>query len=545
MLAPGAPRAKTLLPHFTERGSYKALERPPGVPDDGELEQRGAVIGRIIVRNNNIFDTDNPDENTVLFRLGNRLHIRTREATIRDRLLFHPGDRYRGRTLAETERLLREAPQLYDARVRPIAWHNGVVDIEVRTRDVWTLNPGISFGRAGGKNSGGIELEERNLLGLGTELQLAYKSSVDRDSIRVNYHDSNVGSSWWDLNLTYADNSDGQARDFSLQQPFYAFDTRRSMGGSIGDGRRIESRYDLGEIVDQFEVESRGARLFLGWSDGLRDGWVTRLTVGLSFEHDRFNPVAGKYPTRTLPAERKLAYPWIAWERRQEKFRKDRNRDQIRRTEDLSLGWRMDAMLGLAIPSLGADRNAWIFSAAVEKGFDLTPRQTLLLSADVDGRVEHGSGRDIRLSQSLRYYFRQSFHRLTFLSLESSVDVDPDADRQLLLGGDNGLRGYPLRYQGGEGYWLLTAEQRLYTNWYPFRLFNIGAAIFADAGAAWGDNPFGSKPQGLLRDVGFGLRLGNSRSALGQIIHVDFAFPLDGGDDISRFQFLVTTKKSF
>ena len=91
----------------------------------------------------------------------------------------------------------------------------------------------------------------------------------------------------------------------------------------------------------------------------------------------------------------------------------------------------------------------------------------------------------------------------------------------------------------------MSLEQRLYTNWYPFRLFNVGAALFADVGSTWGDNPSGSQSLGLLRDLGFGLRLGNSRSALGNVIHLDFAFPLDGDADISKFQFLVQTKRSF
>ena len=36
----------------------------------------------------------------------------------------------------------------------PVAWHDGQVDIEVSTRDVWTLNPGFAFGRHGGAMSG-------------------------------------------------------------------------------------------------------------------------------------------------------------------------------------------------------------------------------------------------------------------------------------------------------------------------------------------------------------------------------------------------------
>jgi hypothetical protein len=45
--------------------------------------------------------------------------------------------------------------------------------------------------------------------------------------------------------------------------------------------------------------------------------------------------------------------------------------------------------------------------------------------------------------------------------------------------------------------------------------------------------------------VGFGLRFGSSRSAFGNVIHVDLAFPLDGDDSIDRMQFLVESKTSF
>jgi hypothetical protein len=48
---------------------------------------------------------------------------------------------------------------------------------------------------------------------------------------------------------------------------------------------------------------------------------------------------------------------------------------------------------------------------------------------------------------------------------------------------------------------------------------------------------------GTLRDVGFGLRLGHSR--LADVVHIDFAFPLDGDASISRFQIIIEGKKSF
>jgi hemolysin activation/secretion protein len=168
-----------------------------------------------------------------------------------------------------------------------------------------------------------------------------------------------------------------------------------------------------------------------------------------------------------------------------------------------------------------------------------------LLSSSVAGRHESGGFADVLGDVSARYYYRQSERRLLFLGASADVTSSPDLDHQLLLGGDNGLRGYPLRYQAGEGRWLVTAEQRWYSNWYPFRLFNVGGAVFYDMGGAWGSNPTGSPPQGVLRDVGVGLRLCNSRSALGNVLHVDVAFPLDGDKSISKLQFLVETQRSF
>ena len=130
-------------------------------------------------------------------------------------------------------------------------------------------------------------------------------------------------------------------------------------------------------------------------------------------------------------------------------------------------------------------------------------------------------------------------------ALSVTAGSNLDSDQQVLLGGDNGLRGYPLRYQSGEGRWLFTAEQRLFSNWYPLQMFNVGGAVFYDMGASWGRDPLGTPSQGLLRDVGFGLRFGNSRSALGNVLHLDVAYPLDGDSSVDSLQILIQTKKSF
>lgn len=540
-----ATERSPILPSVKSRSEKIDDARPPGVPDDATLMASGARIGEVRFRALELFDIGGRDQDSALFRLGNRLHIRTRESTIADQLLFKEGEAYDASAVAESARILRDTRYLRDAGIRPVAYRDGLVDLEVTTQDVWTFNPGLSFGRRGGRNTGGFELEELNFLGLGTQIGIGFKSGIDRDSKSVFYHDRQLGSSWWDLSTTYSDNSDGRLADLSLTHPFYSLDSRWSAGVVANDDLRVDSRYDLGEVVDRFESHSRFASAYWGVSRGLERGWTRRYLVGANYDQRTFVDAPGDTPASLLPTDRKFAYPWIAAEWVQDRFATTRNRDQIEKTEDYSLGWKLRTQLGYASSSYGSSRDAMLFESSASTGYELTPRQSLLLSADAGGRLESGKLANTLIGAEARYYFRQSPRRLLFLGLSATSGSHLDTETQVLLGGDNGLRGYPLRYQAGSGRWLFTAEQRVFSNWFPFQLFNVGGAAFFDMGRTTGRDPLGSASQGLLKDVGFGLRFGNSRSALGNVLHVDFAFPLDGDSSIRSMQVVVETKRRF
>lgn len=540
-----ASKRPPILPSMTARAPSLETARPQGVPDDAALEANGARINEIQFNALKLFDIGGRDQDSALFRLGNRLHIRTRESTIADQLLFQKGGLFKASAVAESARILRSAHYLRDASIRPVAYRAGFVDLEVTTQDVWTLNPGISFGRRGGKNTAGVELEELNFLGLGTQLGAGFKSGIDRDSTRIFYRDPQLGSSWWELSLAYENNSDGQLGEFSLEQPFYSLDTRRAGGISIKDDLRVDSRYDLGEVVDKFETRARTASAYWGISKGLSNNWARRYSFGFTYDEHEFANAPGSSPTTLLPLDRRLAFPWVAAEWVQDRFAITQNRDRIERTEDYSLGWKLRGQIGFASSATGADRSAVMLEGTVEKGYEFTKRQSFFLSATAGGRIEGGALTNGTLGVDARYYYRHSRRQTFFMGFSALSGTRLDADQQVLLGGDNGLRGYPLRYQAGSGRWLFTAEHRIFTNWYPFQLVNVGGAAFFDVGQVTGRDPLGTKPQGLLKDVGFGLRLGNSRSAMGSVIHVDFAFPLDGDSSIRSMQIVVETKRSF
>jgi outer membrane translocation and assembly module TamA len=534
-----------LLPSVSARAAPVDGGRAPGLPTDAELESAGARVGAVDIVVRDVFDFAGGDEDSAISRLANRLHIRTRQATVADQLLFRSGDAYRARLLEESARSLRGLRYLRDARVKPVAFHDGIVDVQVNVQDVWTFNPGVSYGRTGGVNSSGVELEELNLLGTGIHAGVGATSNVDRDSRFANFRDPQLGSSRWDLALGYADTSDGEVATFGLDHPFYSLDTRLAGGVRARDERREDSRYDLGEVVDRYAVQQRAGTIYLGRSPGLRDGWARRYSYGFSVDSSEFSAAASGPAPRLLPADRKLSYPWVETEWIEDAFQTVRNRDQIEKTEDYLVGLRARLRVGYATEAFGADRDAWILSAQLSQGIELDARRSLFLATGFDGRLESGTLADGVLLASARYYSRQSMRRVFYAAVAAAAGFNPDADRQFLLGGDNGLRGYPLRYHAGEGRWQVTIEQRFFSDWFPFQLFNVGGAVFVDVGSTWGRAPLTTPPAGVLKDIGLGLRLGNSRSALGGVVHIDVAFPLGAPDSIDEVQFLVQTKRSF
>lgn len=512
---------------------------------DAELEASGAVVGRILVDNINIFDLDDPKEDKALFRLLNRLHIRTRPAIIRRQLLFATGEPFQRRLLDESERILRATSYLYDAEITLLSCADGVVDIAVHTQDVWTLKPGISLSRSGGESRTSLDLQDDNFLGRGSSIRFAREYDEERKSTLFGYTDRNLGGRWITLDTTIADNSDGHEYALRLERPFYALDTRWATGGAWRAEKRRDPVYSLGDEIGEFGEEFETFSLYGGWSGGIRNGWVERWRLGIAYDRHRFDPADGSLDPALVPEDRKLLYPYLGYERIEDRFQRAENLDQIRRTEDFQLGTRLSLRLGLLSEALGSDRRGALFAAATSHGYGDPAGQVLLLSSHAHGRIESGVLANAVLGGSLRWYQRQSSRRLLYLALHGDVAENLDLDNPLEIGGDEGLRGYPLRYQRGDARARFTIEQRYFTDYYLWRLFRVGGVVFFDAGRVWGDNPYGGENLGLLRDVGFGLRLSSTRSSIAKMIHFDFAFPLDGDDSIDSFQFLVEGKRSF
>ena len=541
--------ALALLPLAVMATAGAAPVTGAALPDDATLEASGARIGTITVRTGEIFDVADPRENHALYRLANRLHLNTRDGAVQANLLFRSGDRYQARLLRETERNLRQLDFLREPRVRPVAWHDGLVDILVETHDVWTLQIGPSYARSGGRNEASLEVKDVNLLGFGKTLAVGYAKGVDRNSTYFEWRDPAVFQGHWKDVIHWANNSDGHDRSVQIYQPFYSLDVRHAGGLTVVEGAGTDTRYRLGSEYDHYHHALHLFDAQAGWSSGLRAGHVLRVTGGWHSENDTFSPeFTGTPPVNAalapIPADRDLVYPYLQLDWLTDAFQTTRNREQIARTEDLQFGPTAFLQLGYAAPAFGADRHALVASGHLGDTWQLSGQQLLATGAGFNGRLQDGHVADLRSNMDLTWYWRTSRRTLTYVRVGGDTGQALDLDHYFLLGGDSGLRGYPLRYQEGTGRARFTIEERVFTDWSIWRLFDVGGAVFFDTGRTFGSNPVGTPQLGWLRDLGVGLRLGNNRSSLGNVIHIDLAAPLDG-EDIKRLQLLVGAAATF
>ena len=267
--------------------------------------------------------------------------------------------------------------------------------------------------------------------------------------------------------------------------------------------------------------------------------------LGWRFDRSRFGAPPNAPLLAPLPLDRTLSYPFARMQWIENQYDTTRNLDLIARTEDLHFGLDASVGIGVATRAFGSDRQSVIADTEINYGWRFGNRQELFLASRLASRFEDGTLHDAIVTWTSSYFLTTSDHTRMLLRFSGDAGHALDGDHTLQLGGDTGLRGYPLRYQNGNQRALVTLEERLYTNYYLFRLVNLGAAAFYDMGRTWGTTLVPTPQLGLLKDVGLGLRLGNARSSFGSVIHIDLAAPLDRTTNISSLQFLVSTHQTF
>ncbi|MGK0470317.1 MAG: outer membrane protein assembly factor BamA [Candidatus Azotimanducaceae bacterium] len=480
-----------------------------------------------------IFDENNEEENNWLYRWANRFHTLTREDHIRELLLFNQDDDYTAREAQESARILRNLGHLYDANIHRVSTCEDTVDLEVVTRDVWSLTLDASIARSGGENDYRFGIGESNWRGTGQKLSVFTEEDEERQSTSISFQDPNVRGSRIRTSLLIQDSNDGDLYGARVFLPFYALDTRRAWGVSANQTERIDTQYFRGEDITEVRHEIEDLSVSYGFSKGLVDGKARRLSVGYRYRNEVFEPT-GDFPSpTTLPISKELSYPFVNLEIVEDNYTTAFNLDQINRTEDLHLGYTLNVNFGYASEDLGSDQDRLVFSGNFADTLLYSDKVLLRHALQWEGIYNYETDRseDVIINYGLTYFHSQTTHRSFFAELSLLWSENLDSHRQILLGGENGVRGFNRRLQSGDRRVVLTLEERQYTNYHLLNLAYLGFAVFVDIGRAWDPGVSEGFEDDYLASAGFGIRLASSKSDSSRVIHIDFAFPLSNRDE--------------
>ena len=330
-----------------------------------------------------------------------------------------------------------------------------------------------------------------------------------------------------------------------MQRPFYSLQSQRAYDINYELDEKTDKLYLNGIVSEEFSHHSELFEISVGFSKGILRNKTRRWELGLTNSTDSFSSINATTPGFILPTNRKYNYPWLRYTVIENNFIKTKRLNFINRTEDLNLGQEYSLKLGWADKSWKSTTNSLLYEARYHTSYIVPNQQLYLSELTFEGRLTEGRTENLTINSITKYYFPFLPNQVFHYKLDIELLTNIDKETQLLLGGDTGLRGYPLRIQQGDRKVLFTLEHRFYTDWHVLQLIYVGGALFFDIGRAWSSDTSDTLNTGILKDVGFGLRLSSSRAGKGKVLHMNFAYPLDGDDTIDDFQFSVSTKATF
>ena len=539
------------------------------------VQSGGEKIEKVEITVNPIFDENNPKENYWIFRLANKLHPLTRKRVVADDLFFKQGDDFDQDLIDASERLLNTRRYLAKSSIVVENDANKEAIAKVNVRDVWTLKPQFSVSRSGGDNKYSYGIEDTNFLGTGKGITISRYGNAERSGSVFEYYDPNTGAYNSRFIVKYADNEDGKLVETSLIRPFLDFSTEWAGGLAFKDLTGDKILYSGGETVEQFGHMETESSIFYGRQIGISydvngERTVSRILSGFTRENNEFfihddklsDPI---FNIGELPEARQFDTAWIEYQRVDDGYIKTTNTQQINRAEYINLGQQLRFRFGLynngvADGTYGdsthgdstyGDRG-YLFQSEYSFGALLPVRDLFLTSFSLDGKYsENGLLFDTTFSASASYYWRNMERGQMLVKLEGTKGFNLYKDTPLELGGDTGLRGFPSHYQAGDRRLFLNVEQHFFGKKEWFSLFHAGFAVFFDVGRAWGSTDIAQIDDGLLKDVGVGIRLsgtrtGNREEGAHNILHVDLVRPIGTyPGDVSGLQVRVGVEKHF
>ena len=197
----------------------------------------------------------------------------------------------------------------------------------------------------------------------------------------------------------------------------------------------------------------------------------------------------------------------------------ERRINKFGRKEDLTLGNDSAVIVSRAGFPVSKGVKRWELAVYHDQKWRLGDRSYLFAELGFTTKFE----KDTILSLQTRGY--KILSRMTLaLNIEGKFSDDLDVNRQFILGGDSGLRGYPAREFTGDKLLLANLESRVFPE-IEILTMAIGGIVFTDAGHVW-DRGESVDLAELNASAGVGLRLEATRVPTAPISRIDIGWPL-------------------
>jgi outer membrane protein assembly factor BamA len=449
----------------------------------------------------------------------NRSHILTRESVIRTKLLFDEGDVLDEELLAASERQLRRFKFLNASEIKVIPIDEQTVDVEVRTKDAWSLEPGANFEGGGGLAKVSAHLIEFNLLGYGKKLfaEGVYENDVGT-TWKFGYSDYQLFGSRWVGNARYTSGPLIESFLVQARKPLYSLDSEWSYGGSVSKADSIIRLFEDGDESSRLAKDQTQLSTFVKRSFGPRFR-KKNLTLKLKYLKADYSAL-GEQTTTPLPPDQENLTPTIGVSTGNTSFAKNSYIDKMGIVEDQWLGQNYGGSFGYGIP-LGDSIELWDLGVFYFNNRSFSHQQLLRFYSAVSSEVTRNKFVNVKA----RYYKKFKGHTLA-THYRMNLGYDLDSSRQFQLGADSGLRGYPARAFAGDSLALINLEDRQF--WGEFQLgpkIALGTVVFVDTGNVWQRNEDFSLSD-LNWSAGFGFRIGMSNLPKQPIGRIDFGWPI-------------------
>lgn len=276
-------------------------------------------------------------------KFGNRLHLKTKNWTIRNLLLFRKNETLDSLKVKESERLIRRQRYVRSVIIKPVEIPNSIdsVDVSVRVLDSWTLVPNgaISGSRAR------FDLIERNFFGLGHEIEndLTRRFADGKNAYTAHYTINNIKDTYIKTILTYDnDLNNNVTRSAKLERQFFSPLTRLAYGAYYENRFYVDSLPDNAGVFanQEFKLETQqywighSFKIFNGRSEDFRSSnFVT--TFGYKTVNYRKMPTLVYDPSQFFASE-KLYLTTIGLNTR--KFSEDKYLFNFGTVEDVPYG---------------------------------------------------------------------------------------------------------------------------------------------------------------------------------------------------------------